>query len=74
MGWANILFPSINIPFVEDDVLNWFCRAWAVISAAGAATTTAFFTSSNGIDGPLMISGDDVVTFNALSIDCSTRV
>lgn len=73
-GWADVLFPSINNPFGEDDVLNWFCKAWVVIRAAVAAAIAVFFTSSNDVDALLITSGDIIVICNALSIECSTRV
>jgi hypothetical protein len=62
------LFPSMIVVF------SWFCNAWDVISAAVAATTAVFLTSSNDVDVELPISGDVIVVFNALSIDCSTRI
>ncbi len=67
------LFPSMIVPLV-DVVFSWFCNAWDVISAAVAATTAVFLTSSNDVDVKLTVSGDVIVVFNALSIDCSTRV
>lgn len=79
-GWADwfvhvdVWFGSTNVPFTEDDVLIWFCRVWAVISAAVAAATAVFLTSSKDVDVLLTTSGDVIVTLNALSIDCSTRV
>ncbi len=78
-GWDGVvvhvegLFPSMIVPLV-DGLCIWFCNAWAVISAAVAATTAVFFTSSNDVDVELRTSGEVIVAFNARSIDCSTRV
>ncbi len=79
-GWDGVLvhvggwFPSIIVPFVVAVVFNWFCNAWAVIRAAVAATTAVFLTSSNEVDVEFSTSGDVILAWNALSIDCSTRV
>lgn len=79
-GWLGGLFDTCVqwrglVPSSVAPVFSWFWRAWAVMSAAVAAATAVFFTSSNDVD-VLFRRGSDVgvlLLFRALSRACSTR-